>query len=210
MTFRSFIFVLLFKKKMTKAERTKRFIIEKSAPIFNTKGVAGTAMSDIMEATKLAKGSLYVHFESKEELSYAAVDYNLNSLAEKIMTATGKPKTAKSKLFALIDFLGDPLNPPIVGGCPMLNFGMEADDTSPIIKHKVNKLIQTAQQVVTTIAQQGITNDEFKSSWNIKEFAIKAFAMIEGGILISRMSDSTDQMKVIVKMLKKEIDDQAI
>jgi AcrR family transcriptional regulator len=210
MTERSFIFVLLFKKKMTKAERTKQLIIEKSAPIFNTKGVAGTAMSDIMEATKLAKGSLYVHFESKEELSYAAVDYNLNSLAEKIMTAIGKPKTAKSKLFALIDFLGDPLNPPIVGGCPMLNFGMESDDTSPIIKHKVNKLIQTAQQVVTTIAQQGITNDEFKSSWNIKEFAIKAFAMIEGGILISRMSDSTDQMKVIVKMLKKEIEDQTV
>lgn len=210
MTERSFTFVLLFKKKMTKAERTKQFIIEKSAPIFNTKGVAGTAMSDIMEATKLAKGSLYVHFENKEELSYAAVDYNLNSLAGKILAAIGKPKTAKSKLFALIDFLGDPLNPPIVGGCPMLNFGMEADDTSPIIKHKVNRLIQTAQQVVTTIAQQGITDGEFKSSWHIKEFAIKAFSMIEGGILISRMSDSTDQMKVIVKMLKKEIEDQAI
>ena len=195
---------------MTKAERTKQFIIEKSAPIFNTKGVAGTAMSDIMEATKLAKGSLYVHFESKEELSYAAVDYNLNSLAEKIMATIGKHKTAKSKLFALINFLADPLNPPIVGGCPMLNFGMEADDTNPIIKHKVNKLILTARQVIETIAQQGITEGEFKNSWKTKEFAIKAFAMIEGGILISRMSDSTDQMKVIVKMLKKEIEDQGI
>jgi TetR/AcrR family transcriptional repressor of nem operon len=195
---------------MTKAERTKQFIIEKSAPIFNTKGVAGTAMSDIMEATKLAKGSLYVHFESKEELSYAAVDYNLNSLAEKIMAAISKHKTAKSKLFAFIDFLSDPLNPPVVGGCPMLNFGMEADNTNPIIKHKVNKLIQTSQQVVTTIAQQGITDGEFKNSWNVKEFAIKAFAMIEGGILVSRVSDSTDQMKVIVKMLKNEIEEQGI
>ena len=37
-------------------------------------------MSDVVEATKLAKGSLYVHFENKEELSYAAVDYNLNLL----------------------------------------------------------------------------------------------------------------------------------
>jgi TetR/AcrR family transcriptional repressor of nem operon len=195
---------------MTKAERTRQFIIEKSAPIFNTKGVAGTAMSDIMEATKLAKGSLYVHFESKEELSYAAVDYNLNSLAEKIQAAISKHKTAKSKLFALIDFLGDPLNPPIVGGCPMLNFGMEADDTNPVIKYKVNKLINTAQNLVAITAQQGITDAEFKSSWNIKEFAIKAFAMIEGGILISRMSDSTDQMKVIVTMLKKDIQEQAI
>jgi TetR/AcrR family transcriptional repressor of nem operon len=196
--------------KMTKAERTRQFIIEKSAPIFNTKGVAGTAMSDIMEATKLAKGSLYVHFENKEELSYAAVDYNLDSLAEKLMAVINKPKTARGKLFTFVDFLSDPLHPPIVGGCPMLNFGMEADDTNPIIKQKVNKLVQTSQQVVSSIIEKGITDKEFNSDWNSREFAIKVFAMIEGGILISRVSGNIDQMKTIVSMIKKEIEDQLI
>src|ERR1700750_3070306 len=132
---------------MTKAEKTTQFIIEKSAPIFNKKGVAGTAMSDIMEATKLAKGSLYVHFESKDELSYAAVDYNLDRLAEKTEVAINKHKTAKGKLFAFVDLYGDPLNPPMAGGCPMLNFGMEADDTSPIITQKVKKLMQASPKL---------------------------------------------------------------
>src|SRR5260370_37129906 len=109
---------------MTKAERTKQLIIEKSAPIFNIKGVAGTAMSDIMEATKLAKGSLYVHFENKEDLSYAVVDYNLDKLAEKSAAAMNKHKTAKGKLLAFADLYSDPFNPPLVGGCPMLNFAM--------------------------------------------------------------------------------------
>src|ERR1700733_14879683 len=122
MTFRSFIFVQQFRNKMTKAERTKQFILEKSAPIFNTKGVAGTAMSDIMEATKLAKGSLYVHFENKEDLSYAVVDYNLDKLAEKTATVINKQKTAKRKRSAVLDLYDDPFNPPLVGGCPMLNF----------------------------------------------------------------------------------------
>ena len=40
---------------MTKSERTRQFIIEQSAAIINKKGVAGTAISDLMEATKLAK-----------------------------------------------------------------------------------------------------------------------------------------------------------
>lgn len=195
---------------MTKAERTRQLIIEKSAPIFNTKGVAGTAMSDIMEATKLAKGSLYVHFESKEELSYAAVDYNLDGLAEKIMSVINKQKTAKNKLFAFINFLSDPLNPPLAGGCPMLNFGMEADDTNPIIRQKVNKLVQASQQVVTTIIEQGIADGEFKNSWNSKEFAIKAFAMIEGGILTSRVASNNNQMKILIRMIKKEIEEQII
>jgi len=44
---------------MTKSERTRQFIIETSAPIFNTKGIAATAYSDVMQATKMAKGGLY-------------------------------------------------------------------------------------------------------------------------------------------------------
>lgn len=195
---------------MTKAEKTRQFIIEKAAPIFNTKGIAGTSMSDIMAATKLAKGSMYVHFESKEELSYAVVDYNLNTLSAKVSDAVNKEKTSKGKLFAYFDFLSDPLNPPLIGGCPMLNFGMEADDTNPAIKHRVNKLVQGSAQRLVSIIDQGIANGEFKDTWNAKEFGIKAFAMIEGGTLISRVSGSNDQMKIIVNTIKKEIEDNTL
>jgi TetR/AcrR family transcriptional repressor of nem operon len=210
MTERSFIFVPLFRKKMRKAERTKQFIIEKSAPIFNTRGVAGTAMSDIMEATKLAKGSMYVHFDSKDELSYAAVDYNLERLAEKTMAAMNKHKTAKGKLFAFVDLYSDPNKPPMVGGCPMLNFGMEADDTNPVIRQKVNKMLQATPQMLATIIEQGIIDGEFKKNWNAKEFSIKAFAMIEGGILFSRVSGNKEQMLIIIKMIKNEIEENSI
>ena len=207
MTDRSFNFVpFLFSKTMTKAEKTRQFIIEQSAPIFNTKGVAGTAMSDIMEATKLAKGSLYVHFESKEDLAYCAVDYNLKSLTDKMLGAAGNLKTAKAKLLSMMDFLGNPLNPPIVGGCPMLNFGMEADDTNPIILQKVNKVMDAIQQTTMDLIEEGIQKGEFNNAWNASEFAIKSFAMIEGGILISRISGKRERMKVIINMLKNEIE----
>lgn len=194
---------------MTKAERTKQFIIEKSAPIFNTRGVAGTAMSDIMEATKLAKGGLYGHFDSKEELSYAAVDYNLDRLAEKTEAAVNKHKTAKGKLSAFLDLYNDPFNPPLVGGCPMLNFGMESDDTNPVIREKVNKRLQGSPLFLTRIIEQGIVDGEFKKSWNAEEFGIKMFAMIEGGILFSRVSGNKEKMGILIKMIKKEIEENS-
>ena len=116
---------------MAKGEETRQFIIEKAAPIFNTKGIAATSMSDIMEATKLSKGSMYVHFENKEVLACAAVDHNIKMLNTKIQTAISKYKTSKEQLFAYIDFFSNPLQPPVFGGCPLLNFGTEADDTNP-------------------------------------------------------------------------------
>jgi TetR/AcrR family transcriptional repressor of nem operon len=195
---------------MTKAERTRQFILEKSAPIFNTKGVAGTAMSDIMEATKLAKGSLYVHFENKEDLSYAVVDYNLDKLVEKSAAAMNKHKTAKGKILAFVDLYSDPLNPPVVGGCPMMNFGMEADDTNPVIREKVNKRLQASPKLLERIIEQGIIDGEFKKSWNAKEFGIKMFAMIEGGVLFSRISGNKEHMNVLINAIKKEIEENRI
>ncbi|MFD0749584.1 TetR/AcrR family transcriptional regulator [Mucilaginibacter calamicampi] len=192
---------------MTKAEKTRQFIIEKAAPIFNTKGMAGTSMSDIMEATKLAKGSMYVHFENKEDLCNAVVDYNLDSLSKKISAAVNKQKTAKGKLFAYFDFLSDPLNPPVHGGCPMLNFGMEADDTNPVIAQKVNKVLQISIKGVESVIQQGIADEEFKADWNASEFGVKSIAMIQGGTLMSRVSGSNAQLQVIIELLKREIEE---
>jgi AcrR family transcriptional regulator len=195
---------------MNKAEKTRQFIIEKTAPVFNTKGVAATAVTDIMEATQMAKGSLYVHFENKEELSYCAVDWNLKQFTDKITEEAAKYTGAREKFFGLLDYLSDPLNPPVQGGCPMMNFGMEADDTSPVIREKVHQTICTVQQGMIGILEMGIKDKEFKSDWNYKEFAIKAYAMIEGGILVARVSKDISQMKLLVNILKKEIDAQTL
>jgi len=193
---------------MNRAEKTRQFIIEQTAPLFNTKGVAATAITDIMKVTNMAKGSLYVHFQNKEELSHCAVDWNLQQFTDKISAEAEKFTGARAKFFGLLDYLGDPLNPPVQGGCPMMNFGMEADDTSPVIRKKVNQTICTVQEGMVDILEKGVTDGEFDPEWDYRSFAIKAYAMIEGGILVSRVSQDISQMKMLVGMLKDEIDQQ--
>ncbi|SEW52702.1 TetR/AcrR family transcriptional regulator [Chitinophaga arvensicola] len=193
---------------MTKAEKTRQLIIEQAAPIFNTKGIAATAMSDIMEATGLAKGSLYVHFQNKEELSEAVVAYNLEKLSSKVMAVVNRADSAHDKLLAYMEILSHPLTPPVKGGCPMINFGAEADDNFPAIRRKVNKSLDTAQQMIVDIIEYGIARKEFKASWNAPEFATKMFAMIEGGIILCRAAGSNNKMKIINQILKKEIEEQ--
>ncbi|WP_343694370.1 TetR/AcrR family transcriptional regulator [Flavobacterium sp.] len=195
---------------MAKGEETKQFIIEKAAPIFNTKGIAATSMSDIMEATKLSKGSMYVHFENKEVLACAAVDYNIKMLNTKIQTALSRYKTSREQLFAYIDFFSDPLQPPVYGGCPLLNFGTEADDTNPIVKEKVNAVIRSGQVLLSGIIEKGIANGEFKKTFVPSDFATALFAMLEGGHLMSRMSGNNDKMEVICRILKNLIDENCV
>jgi len=193
---------------MTKGEVTRQFIIEKAAPIFNTKGIAATSMSDIMEATKLSKGSMYVHFENKDVLACAAVDHNMKILNSKLEAEITKAKTTKEQLFAYIDFFSNPINPPVIGGCPLLNFGTEADDTNPVVKEKVNRVIQRGQSLLTSIIEKGISEGEFNLNSKATELATVIFAMLEGGHLMSRMSGNNESMKTIVAALKKMISEK--
>lgn len=195
---------------MSKGEATKRFIIEQAAPLFNTKGIAATAMSDIMEVTKLSKGSLYVHFENKDILVASAVDYNMELLSNKLRNKLSQYKTAKDKLYGYLDFFIDPTQPIVTGGCPMLNFGTEADDTNELIKKKVNNLVIKSQKLLSDIIKEGIDNGEFKPDWNHEDFATIMFAMIEGGVLICRVADNNTKMKVINDNLKKMIAAQTL
>ena len=71
-----YIFANLFVTNMSKAERTKQFIVEKTAPIFNMKGYAGTSVNDMMAATGLTKGSIYGNFKNKDDVALAAFDHN--------------------------------------------------------------------------------------------------------------------------------------
>lgn len=54
---------------LTKAEKTKQFILETVSPLYHEKGISGVSIDDVMEATKLTKGCIYGHFSGKEDLS---------------------------------------------------------------------------------------------------------------------------------------------
>lgn len=191
---------------MTKAEKTRQFIIEKAAPIFNQKGIAGTSMSDIMEATKLAKGGLYGNFESKEEICLESYKYLTKTLSDEINICIDAKATAKEKLFALLDFYGNKLLTANNAGCPILNFGTEADDTNPLIKQKVKESIDRFQSRISNIIKLGYETGEFSQTFETDTFAVKMFAMIEGAILISKVQNSGKHLQLVVDILKAEIE----
>jgi AcrR family transcriptional regulator len=183
---------------MTKSEKTRQFIIEQAAPLFNKKGMAGTSMSDIMAATKLAKGGIYGNFGSKEEIGQEVFQYLTKRLFTIIDDVLDTAPTAKKKLYALLDFY--------VGGCPILNFGTEADDTSEKMREHVSKAVQSLENKISKIVADGIQDGEFRKSVDGKSFAVKLVIMMEGAILVGRVQNSNKKMKLASAMLKREID----
>src|ERR1043165_2365559 len=113
---------------MTKAERTRHFIVEKAAPIINKKGMAATSINDIVEATSLTKGSVYGNFESKDEICLEAFDYLVKRVGADMSMAISRATANRDKLFALFDYYFNTVAQQENNyGCPLMNFGTEAD-----------------------------------------------------------------------------------
>src|SRR6187402_686740 len=89
---------------LSKADRTRQFIIEKAAPIFNAKGYAATSMNDILKATGLAKGGIYGNFNSKDEIAVEAFEYAYNQLKAALIQKIKPVSTASGQLLAILQF----------------------------------------------------------------------------------------------------------
>ncbi len=126
----------------SKSDLTRQFIIEKSAPIFNTKGYSATSMNDILQATGLTKGGVYGNFESKDQIAVEAFDLSIGKVKEGIRFKTKTENTALGKLFAIFNFYKNySILPLTEGGCPLLNTAIESDDNLPFLKVKAQKAL---------------------------------------------------------------------
>jgi len=193
-------------KMFTKAERTKQFILETAAPIFNQKGISGANIDDVLVATKLTKGCLYGHFESKEDLALQVVEHMLNTNGEKMLLTISKGKTAKAKVFAFLDFYKDPLNTYLKGGCPIFNIAVEADDNFPAVKQKIAGVIRQGQELFVSILNQGIENGEFSDKLDAAVYAFKAVSAVEGAVVMCRAMNTAKPMAGLLRSLKAELE----
>jgi len=191
---------------MTKAEKTRNFIIEKTAPIFNMKGYAGTSLNDIIAATGLTKGSIYGNFANKDEVALAAFDYNFSTNVSKIEAEISRQNTTEGKLLAYINIYQSLLiNGISLGGCPILNTAIDADDTHPALRDKVLKAVLSWKNRIISLVEEGILKKELNSDNNPEQIALTIIAMIEGGVMVSRLTNNMDNWKLIMNSLKKYI-----
>ncbi|ASZ12528.1 TetR/AcrR family transcriptional regulator [Chitinophaga pendula] len=190
---------------MGKAAETRRYIIEKAAPVFNRKGIAGTTVDDVLSVTGMAKGGVYGRFVNRQELAVAAVEFLLAEVRRRMADVMDREISATRKLLAYMNDQLDPVHYAIEGGCPILNFSVEADDTDPVLKEKLKFVIEIVQQKLVTVIQQGIDAGELSADINACDFALKMFAMLEGGIMISRVSGNVKYMTGLIRMLKAEL-----
>jgi hypothetical protein len=115
--------------------------------------------------------------------------------------------TYKAKLISLLDFFAKyVLDPPIAGGCPLLNAAIEADDQRTSMRPVVCEEIMYVINSIAALLRKGVRAGEFDKNINVRELAYTFFCSIEGAIMFSRVENSREPMDIVVKHCKNKLD----
>jgi AcrR family transcriptional regulator len=86
------------KSEKTKVKKTKENILDAAAALFSKHGYNGTALRDIADALEMKAGSLYYHFDSKEQLVLEILTIGLENIIDTVIRRVEElPENSSSK-----------------------------------------------------------------------------------------------------------------
>lgn len=82
----------------------KTLILQTAAQLFANQGFEGCSVDDIAAKAKIAKGTIYYHFKSKEEILLALLDEGFSDFVNELKQRLATCRGARDRVEELIDY----------------------------------------------------------------------------------------------------------
>lgn len=166
-------------------------------------------MSDLMRVTGLQKGGLYNHFRSKDELAIAAFDFAVQRMQQRFAGALKGKRHAVDRLLALLGAYDDFLDePPVKGGCPILNTAVESDDGHQALRERTQQAMDRWRGLIERIVAKGTARGEVHPAAEPETVAAILIATLEGGIMLSKLYDDPSYLERTLSHLRTYVQHQ--
>ena len=185
---------------MKPAKDTRSEILDVALDMVQRLSISGVSFQELARRVGIKKGSMYYHFESKDDLSVALMERASEDL--KASFARGREKSPVRRLryfFSIyIHYIG-----PGHKICPGGAFAAEWENQSAQVQQSVRKVIQVQQKGVTEIIQAGLDRGEFTGHGQSAEaLACWVLSCLQGAVLISRVEEQAMSFDASIKVIE--------
>jgi AcrR family transcriptional regulator len=181
---------------------TKEQISEAAAKLFAANGFERTSVDEIAAKTKVAKGSFYYHFKSKEELLFALIEAGIDNVTSQISESIAKEKTSSGKIDKLIEI--------------QINYFNTHRDLCRIIfselwriesywKRSAMSIQKKYIRVIKTVIADGIKDKTFRSDLDPAATTTVLFGLISASVLDWAIFHPEINKKTMVKTIRSMI-----
>jgi AcrR family transcriptional regulator len=150
-------------------------ILTAAIKVFGKKGFAATGVGDVADAAKIAKGTVYLYFESKEEIYATAVGLAIERLqaysAERVKPATGVRERLAVAISVRMEFWHEQINLYRL----LLTVGRE-----PQHRRQTHELLRAGHAYFVGILREGVEAGEIAAMVDLETIAWAILDMVRG------------------------------
>jgi len=185
-------------ERREKEKDSRRMLILKSArKLFCAKGFKNVTVDKIAKFSELGKGSIYLYFNSKEEIYAQILLQDIDKFHQQALTLLNKKKTATDSLFAFSSFYTDFfLNEPELFRI-LMSFMLQNGQMNPSDEQYRN-IIATMRKtidIISNILQLGIDSKEINPNIDIKYSQFALWGMLNGIIALHIFTGSESKRR---------------
>lgn len=167
----------------TKPSSAYERILATASQLFYQKGIPHVGINEVIAASDVAKRTFYKHFPSKDQLILEVMLYREKQWLQWFQESVEqKGKTAKEKLLATFDVLGEWYAEPDFRGCPFINAVLELANANHPVHHVSVKLRSAIRIHIMKLATEaGVRDPEaFSQQYLLLIGGASLMATIEG------------------------------
>lgn len=137
-------------------------IIQAALSLFVERGFAGTRMEEVAARAGVTKGTVYLYFESKEDLFRAAVEESLVPLIEAGERLVEEESPSQAELFrTLVASWWDLMSEPPLSGLPKLMMA-EAANFPEVTRFYSEQVAKRSRRMFARVIERGMERGEFR------------------------------------------------
>jgi len=174
---------------------SKEEILKHSIKLFKTQGYHNTSMANIATACGIIKGSLYHHFESKDDIGLETLKYVHVYFEKNIFSLAYKDNlSAKEKMVLFIKKV-DEYFLKSKGGCLLGSMALEASFSNKAFKEEIKAYFEAWEKALTHILS---VDYDYETSLF---FAQECVALTQGSLMMMQLTSNTENYLKIGKKL---------
>lgn len=195
--------------KIVNVEKKRLEIAVNSIDLFLQKGYQNLTVSEVAKNSRIAKGSVYKYFESKEDIVFAIIEYAQETYDKNILLKIENSIDIEEKILALFDLCISEDSSMIQRRRIYKEFMNLASNSD---SYKMVQLLKDIKKKYVkwlhNIFQEGIDNGKLQN--NALEFIDGLFVIGEGVLLFSNIDDYNkkdllqNHVKSLLRVLKKD------
>jgi AcrR family transcriptional regulator len=162
-------------RKQVLTDLRREEILTAAIKVFGKKGFAATGVGDVADAAKIAKGTVYLYFESKEEIYATAVRLAIERLqaysVEQVQPATGVRARLTVAISVRMEFWHEQINLYRL----LLTVGRE-----PQHRRQTHELLRAGHAYFVGILKDGVEGGEIAGTVDLETVAWAILDMVRG------------------------------